>query len=167
MIDASTLLNLLATDRIEQIARSIADTCLICAVVEKECLTLRSADGSRVEPVTIDPYIASFTLTRCEMNEAEADDYVTFSASIDDGEAMSLAIARARGYSLVTDDRKARGFAISAGVSVYGTTTILRYWADENAVADVGQLLGAIERRARYRPPDDDPHFSWWMGLRQ
>jgi predicted nucleic acid-binding protein len=99
------------------------------------------------------------------MNEAEADDYVTFSASIDDGEAMSLAIARVRGYSLVTDDRKARQFAMNLGVEVYGTTDILRHWAEENPNAEIGHLLRAIERRARYRPPDDDPNFNWWIGI--
>jgi len=165
MVDASTLLNLLATGRMEQIARSIADTCLVCDVVEKECLTLRSADGSRIEPVTIIPAIEALILHRCAMSEAEADDYVTFSASIDDGEAMSLAIAHARGYSLVTDDRKAREFAVGVGVEVYGTTAILRPWAEENQNADMGEVLGAIERRARFRPPEDDPNFVWWMGI--
>jgi predicted nucleic acid-binding protein len=39
--------------------------------------------------------------------EQEIEDYVNFAIEVDDGEAQALAIAKHRGFVLLTDDRKA------------------------------------------------------------
>ncbi|HLB77136.1 MAG TPA: hypothetical protein VJO72_08900, partial [Candidatus Dormibacteraeota bacterium] len=68
----------------------------------------------------IDPWLQSGRVKIASLDSPlEEELYVQSAADLDDGEAMSLAICRARGYALATDDRKARRIA-SQLVSVTG-----------------------------------------------
>jgi predicted nucleic acid-binding protein len=97
----------------------------------------------------------------------EEEWYVRFAADLDDGEAMSLAICHARSYALATDDRKARRMAAALTMSpvrLVSTGEMLRHWAviSRPQESEVKRVLGAIERRARFVPPADDPSCDWW-----
>ena len=57
--------------------------------------------------------------------------YIELAARIgDDGESMGLAIARCRGWSVLTDDKKARRIAKELGVPVLGTPEVIKQWAE-------------------------------------
>jgi hypothetical protein len=105
-------------------------------------------------------------------SDAEKSDYVNFSIELDDGEAQSLAIAKHRGFVLLTDDRKAIRIAQSpeVNVSVLTTPQILRQWSalnPENA-ARVPEILSRIQTLARFSPRRDSPDAAWWQDqLRQ
>jgi predicted nucleic acid-binding protein len=90
--------------------------------------------------------------------------YVDLAARLDDGEAMALAIAKARRWWLSTDDCKARRLAGDLGVKVLTTPEILKRWADaaHPAPVEIGDMLQNIERRARFAPADNDPLHGWW-----
>jgi hypothetical protein len=84
---------------------------------------------------------------------------------------MSLAICRARGYALATDDRKARRIAgqlALPGVQLFSTSQIVHHWAVRTGAApgELKRILSAIELRARFIPPHDDPLREWWMRTR-
>jgi hypothetical protein len=91
---------------------------------------------------------------------------VAHARQLDDGEAMALAIAQSRGWTLATDDRKAITVASSVGVITCGTSGLVKRWVDTAAVEEpeIRAALLRIKHRARYLPGLRDPLFSWWMG---
>ena len=61
------------------------------------------------ESVDIDDLISRDVIQICNCDNAEEQElFVNLAASLDDGEAMSLAIALSRNWHLATDDKKAR-----------------------------------------------------------
>ena len=98
----------------------------------------------------------------------EEELYVDYSALLDDGEAMSLAIAVSRGYVLATDERKARRLFIDTTQDpkrLIATSELLRQWADAERIPEdrVRIALQQIEKRARYQPPTNDSNCQWWI----
>lgn len=100
-------------------------------------------------------------------SDAEKSDYVDFSTELDDGEAQSLAIAKHRSFTLLTDDRKAIRIAQSpeVNVSVLTTPQILRQWSALNPAnaTRVPEILSRIQTLARFSPRRDSPDAEWWQ----
>jgi predicted nucleic acid-binding protein len=100
-------------------------------------------------------------------SEAEVADYVEFSMELDDGEAQSLAIAKHRGFTLLTDDRKAMRIASlpEVGVTVLTTPEVLRQWSEIDALnlARTPEVLSRIQALARFSPRKDSPGAEWWQ----
>jgi predicted nucleic acid-binding protein len=74
------------------------------------------------------------------------------------GEAMSLAIARQRGWRFLTDDRAARIHAERLGVSFSGTVGVLVYAVQTKhlTLTEGNQTLADIVARAKYYSPVQD-----------
>lgn len=110
ILDACVLINLLAGGEIEGVLGAAARESLICSAMEKESIYLRTDDPhAPLELIRLDPLIDSELLTVCHVEgDEEAQLYIDYASKLDDGEAMSLAIALSRGYDLATDERKAR-----------------------------------------------------------
>jgi predicted nucleic acid-binding protein len=168
-MDASTLLNLLATGEIDAVLRSLPVRKFVCSVAAGEVLYLRHEDADRApEPVSIDPPIdrGLLTLAKPESPEEEAL-FVQFAAKIDDGEAMALALCVSRGYALETDDRKARRIAaaLAKPIPLLATSELLLHWCESDNINPdrIREVLGAVERRARFRPWPDYPLRDWWV----
>jgi predicted nucleic acid-binding protein len=163
VIDASTLINLAAAEVFAEMLQAIADRCFLCRVVKTECLFIRSADGSQLDSVEPVRWIEAGIMFECELAPDEEERFVTYAAAIDDGEAMCLAVAEARAYVLVTDDRKAKHLAKEIGVRTLSTAAIVREWAHAKSDEAIVGVINSIEKRARFRPPDDDSDYEWWM----
>ncbi len=170
ILDACVLINLLASGEMEAILGSAARTSFICSAVEKEAIYLRTDDpNSPTELVHLAPYVEAGLLTVCHTEgDEEAQLFVDYASVLDDGEAMSLAIALARGFVLATDERKARRLFLEAAGSpqrLVSTSDLIRGWA-EGKHALAGRLktaLARVEGRARYLPPADDANYNWWV----
>jgi predicted nucleic acid-binding protein len=98
--------------------------------------------------------------------DAELQDYVNFALEIDDGEAQALAIAKNRGYVLLTDDRRAIKLAgrIDIAVQTTSTITILQQWAKlrpENE-ARLYEVIRRISVLARFSPRSRSADYDWW-----
>ena len=95
---------------------------------------------------------------------AEAATFVTLAADMDDGEAVTIAIARHRGFSGATDDRKARRSLAEAQVQVFSSLELLRMWCDSRSLStrEVTRLLTYVRDRGRFVPPRGDPLQGWW-----
>ena len=120
------------------------------------------------EPVRLDPLLTSGVLTICGIEgTAQEELYVKYALELDDGEAMSLAIAQARNFALATDERKARRVIRESRlqVRVISTPEVIRAWARGKARAELATVLRTIEARARFRPSSADPLEAWWCGL--
>ena len=118
--------------------------------------------------VDLSLYQDAGVLVSCDVaTSLETDLFVRLAVDLDDGEAMALAIADTRGWSLASDDRKAIEVARRRGVQVLTTTEIIRDWS---AVADVPHesivaALTRIERLARFIPAPDYPLYEWWCAI--
>ena len=173
VLDACVLLNLLASDEAQNIIASAADEYLICEAVAKEVIELRIADSDEetFEVIKIDDLIKKGILKICVIeNSLEESLYINYAGRVDDGEAMSIAIAEVRGYRLATDDRKARRVfldAVNDPSRLLYTSDLVRHWAEqENLPVDKLKVkLLNIRSRATFFPPKRDPNFSWWMNI--
>lgn len=171
LLDTSVLLNLLASGEIESIFRTLNNRWLICAAVEKESLYLRTDDPHNpFDPVTLVPLFSAKLLEVCDVESgAEAQLYVNYSTQLDDGEAMSMAIAISRGYYLATDERKARRIFLETNVAdrLSCTSTIVRAWVETAAISSIKarQVLHEIIRKARFFPSATDENLNWWNDL--
>jgi hypothetical protein len=88
------------------------------------------------------------------------------SSRIDDGEAMSGALAHARGLAVATDDKAALKLfgRHSPPIPTCSTASLVRHWADRSAVdaATLRCTLVDIRERAFFEPGPRDPLRSWW-----
>jgi predicted nucleic acid-binding protein len=169
ILDACVLINLLASGEVEGILRAAARDSFICTAVEGESIYLRTDDPKApLEHIDLRPLVGSGLLTVCAVEgSTEAELYVDYASALDDGEAMSLAIALSRGLMLATDERKARRLFVEAvgdSVRLTSTSELLRRWAeDERVPADsLKTALLQIEKRARDQPPASDANYQWW-----
>jgi len=142
---------------------------MVCSAVSEESLYLRPLEAEgRPEPVDLLTLIAAGVLTPCQIEEgAEEDLYVTYALDLDDGEAMSLAIAHSRNLVLATDDSKARRIAREnvPQLSIISTAEIIRAWAEGKERREVIAAVRSILTRARFRPPESDPLAIWWSEM--
>lgn|SRR5882724_2134620 len=166
VIDTCVLINLLATTRVAEIVQVISPCRLVCPVVKGESLYLRSPDlDGQPEPVDLAPLFEANVFASCVI-ESQLDEelYVGYSLELDDGEAMSLAIAQSRNLALCTDDRKARRVIAenAPALSLLSTPQIVNAWAEGRDPVEVAVVIRAIHTRARFCPSDTDPLAAWW-----
>ena len=95
--------------------------------------------------------------------------FVDLAASIDDGEAVTGALAFHRGCSLATDDRKARRVLGERfpTVPLLSTLELLELWAQDGPVSDVEMqaAMTSIRTGASYVPGPRDPLYAWWRNI--
>jgi hypothetical protein len=169
ILDACVLINLLATGRAQDIMSESGYQFGICSVVKNESIYLRATDSSAPpEQVKLDPYVESSRLTVYELSgDAEKELYVDYAAELDDGEAMSLALVCSRGFSMASDDRKARRLfmeEIPDLKRLLSTSQILKDWSEKIGLdpTELRQVLIEVSRRGRFFPNSGDAHFAWW-----
>jgi predicted nucleic acid-binding protein len=160
LLDTCVLINLLATtaDIIPQLSAQV----FIAAAVQREHLYLRDEDGQPIRQEL--PAV----LQQCAPEGGdEHEAYVSYARFLDDGEAMSLAIAATRQITLATDERKVERLVAEEGLKVrlLSTGAIMHAWAQQQEVDRVRQALMSIAQRARFRPPAHCPHRNWWEEL--
>ena len=170
--DSSVLLNLLATDCFEAIAHSTGWQFAICTVVRSELKKLRDPATGDMVAVDIEPFIQSGVLQVLELaGEKEQTLYVEEAMVVDDGEAMSIAIAASRGLGLAIDDKQAssqvrRQFP---ALKLWTTPEILKRWAETTAAPaeDLRQTIQLIEQLAMYVQPKNHALAAWWSAARK
>ena len=173
LLDASCLLNLYATGRIMEIAASLPwQLAVVDYVLEQEALYVRTI-GASVEqeetvPVDLSHLVEEGLLLvmRLEAPGEEAS-LVELAAVVDDGEAVTGAIALNRGYSVAIDDRKARRVLgeKAPGMRLVYTLELMVRWAESVTIEEVGRALRAMQHRARYIPGQQDPLYAWWHDM--
>ena len=143
----------------------------VTAEVIEETLFIRKPDeeddGKLIEAVIdLAPIISNGLLHSCELHDqAEIDLFVQLAATLDDGEAASMAIAKCRSWGLASDDRKARRQAGQLGVTLLTTAELVKEWAENTSAsdADVATVLQNIQNFARFIPHRTMPLHKWWL----
>lgn len=174
IVDACCLINIYAADDTESISILEAfggELYVPDVVVQQEALYVRRKDDddeSKLIPEAVDlsPALQAGLIQECSIEgEAEAEGFVEFSVELDDGEAACLAIAKCRGWTVATDDRKATRIAAEHGVSTITTPELIKKWSDDSGVTDeiVAKVLQDIQLFARFVPRRSSPLREWWI----
>jgi hypothetical protein len=173
--DACCLLNLYASRRMEDMLSALPFRSGVATAAAAESLYVeRGGDGDdshEREAVDLRPLLASGVLHLVSIETPEeASAYVTFAASLDDGEAMTCALAAVRGLSVASDDRRVRNVLgrMAPDVPVLTTSELVKTWVDAAAASadELGRVLIDIQQRSRFTPGPRDPLFAWWNAAR-
>jgi predicted nucleic acid-binding protein len=171
IIDCCSLLNLYAGWGGLENLRQLPHAWFVCEAVLGESEVTREYEADHIpqeHKLVLDPFVKSGLITRAAPNsEAELADYLEFAQLIGDGEAQAIALAKHRGFVLLTDDRKALKLAHRGGLGVrtISTTDVLREWIECASVdiVAVRNVLTRIRELARYVPARNSPDLAWWL----
>lgn len=171
ILDACTLINLAATGKVQDILAVVALPMVICDTVAGEALYLRRGgqgiDASDRDSIDLGVWTAT---GRLQIISAETDEeletFVDLAVALNDGEAMTIALAAHRALVVVTDDRKAMRLA-SAYVPVTSSLALVKTWIEVDTIdAQAARaVLGNIRERARYIPHSQHPLRTWWEAI--
>lgn len=174
MLDACCLLNLYATRHASDILGVLPWRFAIADRVATEALYVyRGSTGEDAfdhEAVDLQPLVMDGTLSVLSLNESvEAATFVSLAAHLDDGEAMTAAIAIHRGYAIATDDRKAIR-TISGrfpNVRLHTTASLIKHRAESASLGTAALKLALlnVRERGRFAPGNRDPLHGWWTGI--
>jgi len=170
VIDCCSLLNLYTGWGGLAELRVLRRTWHVCDAVLSEAEYTReyAADGTQVSvPIDIKALVNEGLLLAIRPEtERELEDFIGFASEVDDGEAQALAIAKNRGYVLLTDDRKAAAVARrpEVGVRVVSTASILQSWGqlDRANETRLREVVTRISVLARFAPRVDAAEYAWW-----
>ena len=174
-LDTGCLLNLYASQNLESIVTTISsDFSVADYVLEQEAIYVWS--GSRNDkrrertPVNIVPLIQQ-NLIKVEslVSDSEKSTFIDMAARMDDGEAMTGALAVHRNGAVATDDAKARRVLSqwTTPVPVISTLDIVKHWVELAGTAreEIRQMLQRIYWGATYYPGRRDPLYEWWRSF--
>lgn len=169
ILDTCVLLNLAASDEVADIVSVIQGATFICSAVQKEALFLRDeAEPAVLVPLDVNDLVAVARIQLCDVaTDEEEEHFVKLAADLDDGEAMSVAIATSRGMDFASDDQKARRIfldLVTDARRLTSTTSIVKQWAHLRSIAPerLRAALRRITARARFKPSPKDPNAKWW-----
>lgn len=169
VLDTCCLVNLAAIDGTLECLAKFGLIWYVPTAVQAEGIFIRTDTDSReVYRIDLAAAVSTGIVQICALaGEDEHGLYVEFASSLDDGEAMALAIAKNRNWRLATDDRKARLKAKSVGVAVLTTPDLVQRWAVNtgNSEAQIADALRRIETLARFAPADDSDAGHWWRKI--
>lgn len=165
--DTSVLLNLLAGECLQELSRSLDVQFVVCSAVYSETQRLRDPSTGEMVPVDLAALVTAGLLQVVEISsEEEAAGYLAEATVVDDGEAMSIALAAARHLDLAIDDRRATNHVKRKfpELKLWTTPELLEAWTTRDAIEGdrVTSVLRLIEARARYSPSSKHPLFAWW-----
>jgi predicted nucleic acid-binding protein len=171
ILDACAIINLAATDQLPAILASTGVPIVVCDTVAAEAHYLRRGgsgdDASERDLIDLNHWVTDghLTLIQAETDEEFAT-FVDLAISLDDGEAMTIALAIHRSLVVVTDDRKAIRVA-SGHVPVETSLALVKRWVESAALDshDVKTVLTSIRERARYLPHHQHPLRGWWDAI--
>lgn len=171
IVDACCVINLYAGGNMLKLLPAVGGVWHVPVLVTAETLYVRKPDpddaGKLIkEAIDLKPALDAGVLRACDVaSDAETALFVELAVALDDGEAMSLAIAQSRGWMLATDDHKARRLAVERGVPLLSTPELLKRWATVTTApeAEVARVLKNIQSYARFRPSSNLPEADWWL----
>jgi hypothetical protein len=140
ILDACCVLTLYGSGRMADVVDSLPAPVYVCGyVVREEALTIYDGppDDVRSETSRVDlhPLEREGLLEIVHLQSSEQRTFVRLARAVDDGEARTMAIAAARGWTVGTDDKRAIKIcgSDSVGCPVITTPEFMRHWAEHEA----------------------------------
>jgi hypothetical protein len=175
ILDACCLINLCATKYMAEILQPLPNPILVADFVEKhEVLYVYDGPLDNVRAskrqVDLSPFLQSGVLVSTTLiSEAEQDLFIRLTNLLDDGEAMTTALAIERGWTIATDDQATISYLTANHLTVRYLTTpdIVKHWSNTShpPEATLRDVVRDIRFRARYHPNSRHPLVEWWQNL--
>ncbi len=171
LLDACCVINLYATRQILEILSSFPARFAVAERAEAEALYVRQGGSDENaddrEPVDLRSLVTGGLLEVLQLEtDAEAASFIGFAADLDDGEAMTCALAVHRRAAVATAARKARRVlgARAPEVRVLTTADLIKHWAESKRVSRpvLARVLTDVRERAHFAPGRHDPLQMWW-----
>lgn len=172
IIDACGVINLAASGHMKDILVATRQSIAVATYVrDVEALRI---DGRMVggvkgpdERIDLQPLIDDGLLELVQPDsEAEDNTFVDFAVEVDDGEAITGAIAVHRGWAIGTDDKDARRLLarVAPHLQLVSTPEFIKHWADQAQPSPdiIRAVLGDIRARGHYAPPKQHQLRGWW-----
>lgn len=169
ILDACCIINLYASKQIEEILRIIPKSVCVAAYVKNdEVLKTYDVSSNTAKDVDLQSLIDGGLLILVDLDlETEAETRVNFATVLDDGEAVTGAIALHRNWAIATDDKVAiKVFKREAPrLQIITTPELIKHWVDTTTppLEVINQCLQNITLGASYRPPRGHPLYNWWQ----
>lgn len=174
VLDACCVMTLYASGEMAGILGAIQESVKVAAYVkDSEALSIYAVSKHRALPrrelIDLQPLIDSGLIEIVDL--ASVDEWAIVidltSRRLDDGEAISAAIAVTRNWALATDDRAARRVSQQRypAIELLTTSHLVRHWADHARPqrTALANALSGIENRANFVIGQNDPQFDWWQ----
>ncbi|MBL7161567.1 MAG: hypothetical protein ISS57_03100 [Anaerolineales bacterium] len=176
ILDACCIINLFASQQARDILETIPNSISVAAYVrDYEALRIYSGPIKNVqessETIDLQPFIDDGLLLVVDIEtEVEANTYINLAARLDDGEAITGAIALNRNWAIATDDSAAAKLLQneSPDIVLVSTLDLVKYRVDTNKPDEdtVRETLLNIRVRGRYEPSRTHPLGEWWQKFR-
>ncbi len=176
IVDACCMINLYAAGEITSFLSVLADSFYVPSIVVDESFYVIKPDRDDpdrddpekmiTEEIDLTAALQAGAIRKCDPEgEEENALLVQFASEVDDGEAVCLAIAKGRGWSVATDDRKAQRLAGESGISVVTTPELIKGWADASQATDEesSAVVQRVRYCARFIPRRGSILYDWWM----
>lgn len=165
ILDACCAINLFATPYAGNILAAIRQPVAIAQfVVEKELLHLAALLSPDADDLA--ERLEQCGVVTVPLQEEEEALFLALAAQLDDGEAMSAAIAIARNWTIAADDRRVVTVLgrVGAMVGMVTTPKLIKLWAEQSAIDGfiLRSVLTDIKSKARFRPWRSHPLYTWW-----
>jgi predicted nucleic acid-binding protein len=114
--------------------------------------------------VELAPVVVAGLLHVVRPDDVELATFIDISLDLEDGEALTIALAVHRGWLVATDDRKAQRIAHERGVLLLTTLDLVKAWSERKCISpgDLHAALMALRERARYAPGRTHALYAWW-----
>jgi predicted nucleic acid-binding protein len=170
IVDSCCLINLYATGQLVSLLSEPESVLYVPDIVVEESLYVIMPDENdrrnRVrEEIDLSVAFKAGVLRRCDLQgDAESELLIRFATQVDDGEAVCLAIAKNRDWTVATDDRKAQRLAGEAEISVVTTPELVKRWADATKASDeeISRAVCRVRDCARFVPRQGSILYDWW-----
>jgi predicted nucleic acid-binding protein len=174
LLDACCGINLHASGRIAEILIDLPYRFhIVRKVIQEAGHTRRRVEAGEYQLESIDwqPLVAAglVAVTDVDGEDEEAAVVAFAAARLDEGEALTCAVAVHRGYAIATDDRRARRLLSAQGFAspVLSTLDLLHQWANRRGLGDdeVAAVVHRVAVGGNFAPPSRDSLKSWWERL--
>jgi predicted nucleic acid-binding protein len=176
ILDACCIINLFASSQMRAILEMIPKSLSVAAYVKDyEVLRIYSGPIDNVqdsfELIDLQPFIDDNLLLLVDIEtEVEANTYINLAEKLDDGEAITGAIALNRNWAIATDDSASMKLFQSnvPDIALVSTLDLVKYWVDTNEPNEdiIRETLLNIRVRGRYQPHRNHPLNEWWQKFR-
>ena len=173
LLDACCVINLFGSKREAEILAALEQPVAVAAhVADDEALYVYSGPPDNIrqskEPIRFDALIQQGLVTVASLaGEREPEMFVRLAAALDDGEAMTAAIAVERGWAIATDDGRAINYLAAhyPAVNIVTTPALLRRWVEarQPAAREVRDTLEAVRLRANFAIGPKHSLYAWWQ----
>ncbi len=175
ILDACCIINLSASRQMKAVLKAIPRNLSVAAYVKNnEVLSIYTGPITNVqessELIDLQAFIDEGLLILVNLEAEEQNTYINLAEKLDDGEAITGAIALSRNWAMATDDLASIKLIETKApqIALVSTLDLMKCWADTNKPDEsiVRDALLNIRMRGKYEPHRNHHLNEWWQKFR-